>query len=85
LDWHKAEAANLVPQVLASHTGGRVLIARDDIQARIGDCFAEAGAYYTLTFDPPSASRANEYHDLKIQVSRQSVEVRTHSGYYNQP
>jgi VWFA-related protein len=85
LDWHKAEAANLVPEVLARHTGGRVIIARDDMPARIADCFVEAGAYYTLTFDPPNASRVNEYHDLRIQVSRQSVEVRTHSGYYNQP
>jgi VWFA-related protein len=85
VDWHKAEAADLVPEVLAMHTGGRVIVTRDDMPARIADCFAEAGAYYTLGFDAPSAGRVNEYHDLKVQVARPGVEVRTHLGYYSEP
>jgi hypothetical protein len=50
---------------------------------RIADCLAETGTYYTITFTAPTAVRADEYHELKVQVARPGVTVRTNSGYYN--
>jgi hypothetical protein len=38
-----------------------------------------------LSFDPPRADRANEYHDLKVQVGKPGLVARTSTGYYNQP
>ena len=84
-DWTKAEAPDLSVEVLSEHSGGRVIVTRDDLPERIADCIAEAGAYYTLTFVPQAATRTDEYHDLKVQVARPEVTVRTTSGYYSQP
>lgn len=84
-DWRKAQAPDLAVEVLALHSGGRVLFTRNDMPERIAESVAEADAYYTLTFAPPAAERTDEYHDLKVQVARPGVTVRTHSGYYNQP
>ncbi|MDR3725496.1 MAG: VWA domain-containing protein [Terracidiphilus sp.] len=84
-DWRNAEAPNLAVQVIAQHSGGRVFATRNDMPERIADCVAEAGAYYTLTFAPPTAERTDEYHDLKVQIARPGVTAHTNSGYYLQP
>jgi VWFA-related protein len=84
-DWRKAEAPDLAVQVIALHSGGRVVLTRNDMAERIAESVAEADAYYTLTFATPSAERRDEYHDLKVQVARPGASVRTISGYYNQP
>ena len=83
LDWSKAEAPDLAVEVLSEHSGGRVIVTRNDMPDRIADCIAETGAYYTLTFVPPVARQVEEYHDLKVQVARPGVTVRNISGYYS--
>ena len=52
---------------------------------QINSCVQEAGAYYTLSFDPSHADRPDEYHDLKVQVDRPGLTARTTTGYYDQP
>jgi VWFA-related protein len=84
-DPHKAEAAHLSLQVLATQTGGRVIDSSNDLQGQIAACIGDIGAYYTLTFAPPSANHADEYHDLKVVVDQPGPTVRTNSGYYNEP
>jgi VWFA-related protein len=84
-DFHHADAGNLSMQVLARQTGGRVLEPSNDIAGQIDNCLLDIGAYYTLTFTSPAATRPNEYHDLKVQVSQPGLTTRTTSGYYNQP
>ena len=81
----QADAGNLAMQVLATQTGGRVLGPSNDVDGLIARCVGDVGEYYTLVFEPPPAVEANEYHDLKIQVNHAAVDVRTSSGYYNQP
>ena len=44
-----------------------------------------AGAFYRLSFDPPQAQHADEYHDLKVQVNQPGLTARTNAAYYNQP
>jgi VWFA-related protein len=83
-------AANADPpdfsvKVLAVQSGGRVLGPDNDMTAQINDCIQDAGAFYTLSFDPPRAVHANEYHDLKVLVARPGLAARTSTGYYNQP
>lgn len=81
----KANLPNLQLKVLATQTGGRVLGPDNDIAAQIESCAQDAKAFYTLSFDPPKADRANEYHDLKTTVDQPGLTVRTSTGYYNQP
>ncbi|WP_109487651.1 VWA domain-containing protein [Occallatibacter savannae] len=81
----KMEIGNMGLQVFALHTGGRVLGPSNDVKGLLDDCVAEIGEYYTLALVPPPATKADEYHDLKVQVNRPGVTVKTETGYYNEP
>jgi len=81
----KMNLPNLGLKVFAVETGGRVTVPDNDMAAQIDKCVRDAGAYYTLSFDPPRANGANEYHDLKVLVDNSTLTARTNTGYYNQP
>jgi VWFA-related protein len=81
----KSNSANLALKVLAIQTGGAIYGPDNDMAAQISRCVRDAGTYYTLSFDPPPAAQANEYHDLKVTVGQPKLKVRTSTGYYNQP
>ena len=81
----KMNLPNLGLKVFAVETGGRVVGPDNDMAAQIDRCVQDAGAYYTLSFDPPRANGANEYHDLKVVVDKPGLTARTNTGYYNQP
>lgn len=84
---HDASSGNLGLQVLAIQSGGRTLDPGNG--SHIGDlissCVMDAGPYYTLSFDPPKAEQADEYHQLTVKVDKPGLKVRTNSGYYIQP
>lgn len=81
----KMEIGYMALQVLAVHTGGRVLQPSNDVKSQIEECLSDIGEYYTIAFMPPPASVPDEYHDLKVTVNRPGTVVRTSSGYYNEP
>ena len=81
----KMNLPNLGLKVFAVETGGRVAGPDNDMAAQIGRCAQDASAYYNLSFDPPRADHANEYHDLKVLVDNPALTARTNTGYYNQP
>lgn len=82
---HKADTGDLALKVLAIQSGGRILGPNNNLAEQIASCIADANAFYTISFNPPPAKQANEYHDLKVVVDRPGATVRTSSGYYNQP
>ncbi len=81
----KMEIGDMALQVLALHTGGRVLGPSNDVKELIDSCVAEIGEFYTLAIMPPPAAGPDEYHDLKVQVNRPDATVKTVAGYYNEP
>jgi VWFA-related protein len=81
----QTDNADLDSKVLAIQTGGLVLGPNNDLSSQIDSCVRDASAYYTISFDPPQADKRDEYHDLKVQVDKPKLTVRTSSGYYNQP
>ena len=81
----QASSANLGLKVLAIQSGGRVLGPDNGLQAQIDSCVQDAGAFYTLTFDPARTQLADEYHDLKVLIDKPGLTARTSTGYYNQP
>jgi|HubBroStandDraft_1064217.scaffolds.fasta_scaffold67312_2 VWFA-related protein len=81
----QSDTGNLALKVLAVQSGGRILGPDNDIVGQIDNCIADANAFYTLSFNPPAAEHADEYHDLKVAVSQAGLTVRTNTGYYNQP
>ena len=70
--------------VLARQSGGLVLDKSKSARA-IRDCVRDAGEFYTLSFDPPHAAQADEYHDLKVQTNPAGLSARTNTFYYDQP
>jgi len=81
----KMEIGNMALQVLALHTGGRVMEPSNDVKAQIDACLAEIGEYYSLAFMPPLAAKPDEYHEVKVKVGKPAMNVRTITGYYNEP
>jgi VWFA-related protein len=80
-----ASFMNLSRKVLAVESGGRVLDRGSDLPSQIESCVREAGAFYTLSFDPAPADHPDEYHRLKVEVSKPGLTARTNTGYYDQP
>lgn len=80
----QADTGDLALKVLAVQSGGRILGPDNDIVGQIDSCVADANAFYTLSFNPPKAEHADEFHDLKVTVNQPGLTVRTNSGYYNQ-
>jgi VWFA-related protein len=56
-----------------------------DLVTQIDRCVEEAGAFYTLSFNPAPADQPNEYRGLEVQVGKAGLTARTSTGYYDQP
>lgn len=69
-------------QVLATHTGGQVLINGRDISGQIADAVRDVNPSYDLTFAPAPGDRVNEYHALDVRVDKPGLKARTTAGYY---
>ena len=80
-----ASYMNVYRKVLAVHSGGRVLDQSYDLVQEMESCVREAGAFYTLSFDPPHTDRPDEYHELKVRIGKPGLTARTNTGYYDQP
>ena len=78
--------ANLGLEVLAMQSGGRILEKpNNDFAPLIGACIQGANAFYSVSFEPAHTDQPDEYHDLKVQVSKPGLVTRTNAGYYDQP
>ena len=76
---------DLYKKVLALESGGRAPLDENDLGKQLDACLQEAGTFYTLTFDPPLALHAAEYHDLKVEVREPGLTAYTMTGYYDEP
>jgi VWFA-related protein len=67
----------------AAGTGGRHLATFKDrsIESAIAEVGAELHAQYTLSYRPTGTSSTG-FHEIKVEVSRPGVTVRTRPGYY---
>jgi VWFA-related protein len=81
----KANPGNLALKVLATQSGGWILGPDNDLASQIHSCIAGSAPYYVISFNPPHADQANEYHDLRVQIDQPGLTAKTSSGYYNQP
>jgi hypothetical protein len=79
------EPGNLALPLFAIHSGGRALDTTGDLPMLINSCVQEATAYYTLTFDPATAKRVDEYHEVAVRVDKPQLLARTGTGYYAEP
>lgn len=82
-----ANSSNLALQVLAVHSGGQTLnaanLSRSD--QLLNSCMQQIGDFYSITFDPPHADKAFEFHGLKVTVDKPGLTTHTNAGYYSEP
>jgi hypothetical protein len=79
------EPGNLALPVFAIHSGGRALDTTGNLPMLINSCVQEATAYYTLSVDPATAKRVDEYHELAVRVDKPHLKARTNTAYYGEP
>jgi len=75
----------LALQVIATRTGGLVLDSSRELDRDIERCVERERSYFTLTFNPPHTDKMDEYRDIRVQVNRPRLTVRSLMGYYNEP
>jgi VWFA-related protein len=76
---------NLSLQVLATQSGGKVLINGNDIVGEIQSCVDDANAFYVLSFTRAMSERPDQYHSLELKIDKPGLTARTTTGYYAQP
>ena len=81
----QALPGNLGVQVLSEQSGGLFLAGSNDIGALVAQCFADASAFYEITYQPPPADAPNQYHSVEVRVAEPHMTARTRQGYYSQP
>ena len=84
-DPNHVDLGDLSLPVLATQTGGQVLMGSSNLAGLIDQCIEDAEAYYVLTFRPPPAAHPSEYHDIQVQLDRPGLKARTRYGYYTPP
>jgi VWFA-related protein len=82
---NQALIGDLSLQVLAVQSGGLALTGNNNLTALLEQSAADGQAYYELSFDPPHADHADEYHHIEVQVAKPGLTARTRQGYYQQP
>jgi hypothetical protein len=76
----EARFGNLALKVLRVQTGGRILGPGNDLAEPINACIADANAFYSISFNPPAGAKAEEYHELKVQIAKPGLTARTNAG-----
>jgi VWFA-related protein len=82
---NQVRLGNLSLQVIATQSGGRVLISNNDVAGEIATSVADANAFYVLTFDGLVGDGPNEYHSLEFKFDKPGLKALTRTGYYAQP
>ena len=73
--------ANDLLHALASGTGGRALVNRNDFADGAAEVFAENASYYLLGYRSTSVEPAGRFRPIDVRVNRPGVTVRARSGY----
>jgi len=81
----QADVGNLALKVLVTNTGGKILGPDNDLTGQMNQCIADANAFYSLSFNPPQADHAGEFHQLSLAIDQAGALVRTNTAYYTEP
>ena len=81
----QADSQNLALQVLATHSGGQVLVKSGNLSAQLTRCIADANSYYEISFEASDTDRVLAYHALDVKADLAKAEVRTLTAYYAIP
>ena len=81
----KVQQGNLALQVLALHSGGKVINTGNNIADEIASCFDDTSAYSTIIVPRAVGEAPNTLHSIQVKLSDPKLQARTLFGYYTQP
>ena len=68
---------------VAEQTGGRSFANRNDLDESVHQALDDGDVVYTLGFYSQRDKPDEKFHELKVKVERQGVEVRSRAGYFD--
>jgi VWFA-related protein len=81
-DWNKFYSSQGTMKELASQTGGQAFVNTNDITRAMRAAADDSLASYELGFYLHDIRWNNQYHALKVKVSRPGVHLRYRQGYF---
>ena len=70
---------------IATETGGKILFNRNDVDVAVADSVNDGSSYYTLSYYPSNRNWNGKFRNIKVAISKPSVQARTRTGYYAAP
>lgn len=70
-------------RLASKRTGGKSFIGWADLTEVLREIEADTGRYYLLTYAAPEPEGDGDYHDIRVEVLRDDVDVRARDGYYD--
>lgn len=80
----QAVYSNVSLAVVSANTGGGIVMTQS-LSSEIEKRAAEANAFYSITFDPPRTTRADDFRKITMDVARNKLTALAPAGYYNEP
>ncbi len=68
-------------ETLASETGGRAIVQKNDISAALGQVIRDSRAYYLLAYESPHPDDG-KFHKVTVRVKRPRATVFARTGYW---
>jgi VWFA-related protein len=68
---------------VSRNTGGRPFIRWSDLPKALRRVERETARFYLLTYAPPDPPEDGEYHEIRVEVTRPGLDVRSRDGYYD--
>jgi VWFA-related protein len=75
-------AAQHTMKDMASWTGGRAFINRNDIAIGMRDSLDDGSVYYTLEYYPDNKQWDGQFRSIKVTVNRPGISLHYREGYY---
>jgi hypothetical protein len=64
-------------------TGGKSFIGWADLTEVLTEIEADTGRYYLLSYAAPQPEGDGDYHDIRVEVLRDDVDIRARDGYFD--
>jgi VWFA-related protein len=69
-------------RILADETDGRAIVNRNDLDGGLKQMVKDSTAYYLIGYNSSQAPADGKFHEIKVKVKRQGLQVRARKGYW---
>jgi VWFA-related protein len=69
-------------RVLADQTDGRAIVNQNDLDGGLRQMVRDSSAYYLLGYNSTKSASDGKFHEIKVRIKRQGVQVRARKGYW---